>query len=130
MATQSRIIAAALVRAEKAADELQLLIRGLHDLEQTTDAAELTFNDDELSVTWYGGRLQFRKGAFAPYTMFRALYEADGKRLSHAEIAEIVFGDELAEIKHIGYKLERKLLQFNCPWRLANSREGYWLEEA
>lgn len=123
------IIAAALSRAEKAETELQHLIRWLNDLATTTEKTTLDFHDDDLSVDWTGGGCQFRQGAYAPFTMLQALYNAEGMRLSHAEIADIVYADDCAPIRDCARSLREKLDKSRCPLKLEHDSSAYWLTE-
>lgn len=97
--------------------------------ERVESPNKFIFRDSELSVSWAGGRLQFRKGAFSPYVMLQALFQAENKRLSHAEIADIVYDDDCAPIRDCARGLRDKLEQSRCPLRLEHDSSAYWLSE-
>lgn len=90
----------------------------------------LSFYKETRSVSWEGGNFKYRKGADAPYRMFRALYEAGPEGLSHAELAYEVYKDELANIIRCARGLKRKLKESGCPLRLRWNAKKFWLENA
>ena len=89
----------------------------------------LKFFKKTRSVSWAGGRIKYRKGADAPYRMCRTLYEAGPEGLSHAELAEKVYGDELADVLRCAYGLRDKLDESGCPLRLRWNAKKFWLED-
>ena len=91
---------------------------------------ELRFRDEDLSVSWRYGRFQFPKGSLAPYRMLQALHEAGPEGLSHAELAEKVYGDVLADVVRCADRLAKKLEKFGCPKRLERDSHRVWLENA
>ena len=90
----------------------------------------LIFCKETRSVSWEGGNFKYRRGADTPYRMFRALYEAGPEGLSHAELAEMVYGDELADVLRCAYGLRDKLEETCCPLRLRWNARKFWLETA
>lgn len=90
----------------------------------------LRFRKRTRSVFWAGGNFKYRKGADRPYRMFRALYKAGPEGLSHAELAEKVYGDDLANVKRCARGLKRKLIETGCPLRLRWNAKKFWLENA
>lgn len=90
----------------------------------------LEFCDDDLSVSWQFGRFQFQRGAVAPFNMLKALYKAGPEGLSHAELAEKVYGKILADVSRCADRLAKKLEKFGCPKRLERDSHRIWLEDA
>ena len=126
----SAILAELKKRAEKLEEDLKLLRRGIKDLENAIGETVLEFDDSDLSVAWAGGRFSFRKDSPYPYVMLRVLYDAGEEGLSQAELAEAVYGDEMADVKRCAYGLKAKLEQHNCPIRVISNKASIWVENA
>ena len=102
----------------------------VRELLNEPDVPELEFGEQDLSVSWRGGRFQFQKGSDRPYRMLKALYQAGPDGLSHAELAEKVDGDEFSDVKRCARGLAQKLEKYGCPKRLDWNRRLFWLENA
>ena len=126
--SQAAILAASLDRAEKLADELRILIRSLNDLAQTIEDPALTFHDDEQIVTWNCGNVRFQKTGFALYLALKAIDKAGEDRMTHAELAEVIYDNDAKSVKNLLYRLQSKLENANCPKQLRFDRTFVWLE--
>lgn len=111
-------------------DLLSQIARRVNDLEGTISATELHFGEREAKVSWNYGVMNFRSDGVSQFDALRALYQARPEALSHAELAFLVFGDELAEIYHVVRKLQIKLEEHRCPLRLSWNKQYIWLEDA
>ena len=118
-----------LQHSETAVLEMRITIRGLQFLFENAERPQLQFRDRDMSVTWRDGGFQYQKGADAPYKLLKFLYQAGDEGLSYAELAEKVYGDDLADVRRCAYGVAAKLEKFRCPKRLAWDSERLWLED-
>lgn len=111
-------------------DLLTRLIRRVNDLEGTISPTILDFTDEERKVIWNYGVINFRTDGFAQYQTFKALYEVFPDSIPHADLAEIVYDNDSANIYHCVRNLQTKLEESRCPLRVGWNKENVWLEDA
>ena len=112
-------------------EQLYYIRRNIEDMEALTEEigqCKLEFDDEELSVSWYGGVLPFRKTGYLQYYTFKTIYDSGEEGVSHAELAEAIYGNDLKNISWCIQRLVRKLAKHKCPYRIESDNTKYWVE--
>lgn len=97
-------------------------IEDMKTLSKEIDRCELDFDDETLSVSWYYGILQFRQDGYMQYSALKAIYKAGEEGITHSDLAELLYGDPLANIKNCMHALSNKLEKSRCPLNLKQDK--------
>lgn len=99
----------------------------LDDLEATINLDTFDFDDDEFSVTWSNGFMGFQKSGYLQYYALKKIYEAGEAGITHAELAEALYGNDVANVLWCVSRVEKKLRKYNCPLQIKHNAEKFWI---
>ena len=89
--------------------------RLLKELFESMNGEKYEFDDEHLIVRWSGGSLPFRKHAFEAYGVLKFLLLNPDEWVSFAEIAEVVYGNDFADIRSVIRGINDKLQKYGFP---------------
>ena len=81
---------------------------------------KVRFNDYDLSVRWNGERIKFQSSGGRQYHFIKAIFQAGENGIAHEEIAEMIFRDQLTDIKNILKNVRKKIYEAGFPFEIEN----------
>ena len=90
----------------------------------------IELQEETMQVSWRYGKFRFPKNGVVQYKILDALNEAGPEGLSHAELAEKVYGNDIANVSRCAERLGKKLEKYGCPKRVEKDSRKVWLTDA
>lgn len=81
----------------------------------------VVFRDSDLSVRWNGGQIKFQASGSKQYRFLKMVYESGEDGVAHEEVADELYGDQLADIKNVIKNVRRRLEDAGFQYELENN---------
>ena len=102
-------------------------MRLLEDLAQMEDL-RLYFHKKKLEVSWTGGTMPFKRNGIKQFKTLWEISLAGPDGITHADLAQNVYDDPVADVKNVTHALARKMEAYRCPFKLEHDSKRFWLE--
>lgn len=88
---------------------------------------KLSFDDKARRISWQGGSIKFKDNGWRVYRFIRLVARSGANGITHAKVAQEIYGDELANINNLLQAARKRFEDSHFIGKIKNFGEKMWI---